>query len=227
MKPVVVKPALAAYAGDTSPRQKPVQGQYYMMGDDPSLPIMPKRPTLIDFFKLRFQSSSVQHLLQSAQLARQQGLNEKIILACLLHDISVIGFLRSDHGYWGAQMIEPYVDEEVSWAVKYHQSLRFYPDLSVGYEYPEAYLRYFGPDYRPEPYIERDYEYARNHRWYMSARMITLNDIYSFDPNVTVDLGNFIDLIGSHFRQPRDGLGFDGSSAAHIWRTIIWPNNFL
>ena len=24
-----------------------------------------------------------------------------------------------------------------------------------------------------------------------------------------------------------DGLGFDGSPVAHMWRTMIWPNNFL
>jgi len=29
-------------------------------------------------------------------------MDEKIILACLLHDIGVIGFIRADHGYWGA-----------------------------------------------------------------------------------------------------------------------------
>ena len=32
------------------------------------------------------------------------------MLACLLHDIGVAGFIRCDHGYWGAQLIEPYVD---------------------------------------------------------------------------------------------------------------------
>ena len=87
---------------------------------------MPDKPTLIDFFKLRFASTA--HLLQSAKHAlRNAGLPEKIVLACLLHDIGVVGFIRCDHGYWGAQMIEPYVDEEVSWAIRAHQALRFYP----------------------------------------------------------------------------------------------------
>ena len=53
------------------------------------------------------------------------------------------GLITSDHGYWGAQLIEPYVDEEVSWAVRHHQALRYFPDESVGYSYPEAYIRYF------------------------------------------------------------------------------------
>jgi hypothetical protein len=32
---------------------------------------------------------------------------------------------------------------------------------------------------------------------------------------------------GPHFRQPAGGLGFDGLEVAHMWRTMIWPNNFL
>jgi len=34
-------------------------------------------------------------------------------------------------------------------------------------------------------------------------------------------------VIGRNFRQPSQGLGFDGSPTAHMWRTMIWPNNFL
>ena len=52
-----------------------------------------------------------------------------------------------------------------------------------------------------------------------------------------VDL-RFTDLPGSwhHLTFPigqfsestfEEGLGFDGSPVAHMWRTMIWPNNFL
>jgi hypothetical protein len=37
----------------------------------------------------------------------------------------------------------------------------------------------------------------------------------------------FEDIIGRHFRQPAEGLGLDTSATAHMWRTLIWPNNFL
>src|SRR5216683_1154882 len=151
----------------------------------------------------------------------------KVILACLLHDIGVASFIRCDHGYWGAQMIEPYVEEEVSWAVRVHQALRFFPDESVGYKYPDMYVKYFGADYEPEPYIKAEYERARNHKWYMTARQICVNDIYSFDPNAKVDLNDFVDIIGRNFKQPKEGLGFDGSPSAHVWRTMMWPTRFL
>ncbi len=201
-------------------------GKRLLMGEDPRLPEMPEKPTLIDFFNLRF-APTTQHLLQSANLAQKNGLSEKMVLACLLHDISVIGFIRSDHGYWGAQMIEPYVDEEVSWAIRMHQCCRFFPDESVGYGYPENYVRMFGEDYQPEPYIKADYERARNHEWYMSARMICVNDLYSFEPDVVVELDQFTDIIGRHFKQPEEGLGNDNSPAAHMWRTLRRPCNAL
>jgi hypothetical protein len=198
-----------------------------MMGDDPALPKMSAAPTLFEFFEKRLHPHTVNHMLQSAHLALTSGVDEKGVLACLLHDIAVAGLISGDHGYWGAQLIEPYVDEEVAWAVRYHQALRFFPDPSVGYRYPQVYIDLFGEDYRPEPYIYAAYDYARHHKWYGKARMITLNDLYAFDPNAKVDLVTFADIIGRHFRQPKEGLGFDNSPVAHMWRTIIWPRNFL
>ena len=124
--PRELPPWFAELRADPPPR--------FLAGDDPRLPAMPEKPTLIDYFTHRF--GPCQHLLQSARLARQNGCDEKIVLACLLHDISVYGLLVPDHGYWGAQLIAPYVDEEVAWAVRYPQALRFYADEDAGYAYP-------------------------------------------------------------------------------------------
>ncbi|MEE2955655.1 MAG: hypothetical protein VX780_05945 [Pseudomonadota bacterium] len=201
-------------------------GKQLLMGEDPRLPKMPEKPTLLDFFKLRFSPSQA-HLLQSANLAQKNELPEKMVLACLLHDIAVNGFIRSDHGYWGAQLIEPYVDEEVSWAIRMHQCLRFFPDESVGYSYPENYVRMFGENYQPEPYIKAEYQRALKHKWYMSARMICVNDLYSFDPDVVVEMEQFEDIIGRHFKQPKEGLGNDNTPSSHMWRTLIRPCNPL
>jgi predicted HD phosphohydrolase len=190
----------------------------------PTLEPMPARPTLVDFFTLRFAPAT--HVLQSATDALKKGDKEETILACLLHDV-VLNLIRVDHGYWGAQLLEPYVSERVSWAIRYHQALRFYPDSSVGYEYPELYNRIFGRDYVPPAYIKQAYEFAREHKWYMDARMITVHDLYAFDPNMQVSLDPFIDIIGRHFKQPKEGLGFDNSPVAHMWRSLIYPDNPL
>jgi len=225
---IVVKSTIYT-SGERDPRlpvpRPPDDGRLYMMGHDPRLPRMPDKPTLFDYFTYRL--GPTQHPLQSARLAMKNGVGEKVVLACLLHDIAVAGFIRGDHGYWGAQLVEPYVDEEVSWGIRHHQALRFYADESVGYQYPESYVKLFGADYKPEPYIARAYKYARDHKWYMTSRLITVNDLYSFDPTVKVELEEFTDIIGRHFRQPEEGLGFDASPSAHMWRTIMWPTRYL
>jgi hypothetical protein len=61
----------------------------------------------------------------------------------------------------------------------------------------------------------------------MTGRMITICDIYAFDPNKKVKLEEFTDVIGRHFRQPKEGLGYDNSPVAHMWRAMIRPTKFL
>jgi hypothetical protein len=61
----------------------------------------------------------------------------------------------------------------------------------------------------------------------MEARLVTLNDLYAFDPDVEVSLDEFRDIIGRHFKQPKEGLGFDGSPVSHMWRSMISPDNPL
>jgi len=230
---VILPPAAAAMGTPVSAYQGALLAEtvhpdtVVMMGDNPALPTMPERPTLRDFFELRFSKIARSHLLQSAKVARENGLDEKVIIACMLHDIAIAGLLSANHGYWGAQMVAPYVDAEVAWAIEKHEALRYFPDESLGYTYPQAYIDYFGPDYDPPEYIKREHEAARQHRWYMTSRLITINDVYSFDSAAVVDFGEFEDMVGRNFRQPAEGLGFDGSPVAHMWRTMIWPNNFL
>src|SRR5881628_1418291 len=114
---IVIKSRLYQLAdGDTGPAPNAAAlmaknpNARVLMGDDPRLPPMPEKPTLIDFFKYRFGPAT--HLLQSARHAVNAGLPENMVLACLLHDISTIGLIRGDHGYWGAQLVEPYVERK-------------------------------------------------------------------------------------------------------------------
>ena len=186
---------------------------------------MPAAPTLVDFFALRF-TGTANHVLQSANLAKRNGMSEEIILACLLHD-TVQAMIKVDHGWWGAQLYEPYVPEKTAFAIRYHQALRFYEDKENGYEYPDLYRRMFGVDYKPEPYIEATYQMVRKHKWYIYPRQVTINDLYAFEPNVNPQLEEFTDIIGRHFKQPKEGLGFDNSPVAHMWRSIMRPDSPL
>src|SRR5439155_26648358 len=78
----IVKSAIYT-SGDRDPRQPApprTPGKKVMMGHDPRLPKMPDKPTLLDFFKLRFGPAN--HLMQSARLAQKNGIPEKLVLAC-------------------------------------------------------------------------------------------------------------------------------------------------
>ena len=70
------------------------------------------------------------------------------------------------------------------------RALRFYEDKEHGYEYPDLYRRMFGVDYKPEPYIEHAWQTAKKHKWYYESRMVTVNDLYAFEPNVQIRLFN-------------------------------------
>jgi hypothetical protein len=185
---------------------------------------MPKNPSLQDFFRLRFAPAN--HVLQSATRAMKTGMSEEIILACLLHDC-VLSLIKPDHGWWGAQLFEPYIPEKSTFAIRYHQTLRFYPDADAGYEYPDQYFRIFGEDYKPPAHIEATYKMLKNHKWYMEPRLVTVNDLYAFDPAAKVSIDPFEDIIGRHFKSPKEGLGNDNSPSAHMWRTLANPDQPL
>ncbi|HEY4340684.1 MAG TPA: hypothetical protein VGM97_12135 [Steroidobacteraceae bacterium] len=211
---------------DTKPTRKGVGNLFVArQGNVARLTPLPPQPTLADYFKLRF-TATANHCLQSANRAMKNGMSEEIVLACLLHD-TVQELIKVDHGWWSAQMYEPYVSAKVAFAIRYHQALRFYEDKSAGYEYPDLYRRIYGSDYRPEPYIERTYQMVRKHKWYLEPRMVTVNDLYAFEPNVNPVLEQFTDIIGRHFRQPAAGLGFDDSPSAHMWRSLSMPDHPL
>jgi hypothetical protein len=201
-------------------------GHLFVAGDGEThvrrLTPMPAKPTLADFFHLRFLSTG-NHVLQSANLAMKNGVGEEIILACLLHDVAQ-ELIKVDHGWWAAQLFEPYVPEQTAFAIRYHQALRFYPDEANGYPYPTVYSYVFGEDYKPEPYIAETYKMVRQHKWYFAARQVTINDLYSFDLNVNPSLDQFTDVVGRHFKQPEEGLGYDNSPVAHMWRSMIKPD---
>lgn len=186
------------------------------------LPAMSAAPTLAEFFEKRFMRTR-NHCFQSANKALERGMQEEVVLACLLHD-TVQELIKVDHGWWGAQLYEPYVPAITSWAIRYHQALRFYPDEEAGYFYPDLYYRLFGTDYVPPPHIVAAKDYARSHEWYHAAREVTVSDLYAFDANAVVSLDPFIDLIGRHFKQPKEGLGNDNSPVAHMWRSLADPD---
>lgn len=122
-------------------------------------------------------------------------------------------------------MIEPDVHAEVAWSVKYHQALRYFP--APEYDYPAINKEVSSEDFEPPDYLYQAREVAMAHPWYDSAMQVVVNDFYAFEQNTSLKFTAFTGLVERHFRRPASGLGFDESPSAHMWRTVIWPNNFL
>ena len=68
----------------------------------------------------------------------------------------------------------------------------------------------------------------RNHKWYMSGRHDhRARHLLVRSRTLQVELDEFTDIIGRNFRQPEQGLGFDNSPVAHMWRAMIRPAKYL
>jgi len=182
--------------------------------------------SLVDLIQNRFSSKTVAHCLRSAHYAKNSGQDDLHVFIALIHDLA-IDIISADHAWWGADLFAPYVDPRVSFAIRYHQACRFFNDSDYGYQVPEFYYCLFGKDLKLEPYMLEAYEYCKKHQWYEYARMVTVNDLYGFDPKSTPSLSEFIPLINKYFNQPKVGLGSDNSASAHMWRTVINPDKVL
>jgi hypothetical protein len=77
----------------------------------------------------------------------------------------------------------------------------------AAYRYPDTYEQFFGKDYQPPEYLRQAHVHARNHRWYMASRLITVNDIYSFEAGREIDPAFSLTSSDVIFDNPRRGWG--------------------
>lgn len=59
------------------------------------------------------------HSLQAATRALRAGEPDDMVVACLLHDAAV-GIAPTNHGQVAAEILRPYVSDEVYWVIKHH-----------------------------------------------------------------------------------------------------------
>ena len=170
---------------DTRPTRRGVGNLFASpTGNVKRLPPMPESPTLLDFFSLRFTPRRI--MFCRARIAR-----------CERHvggDHSRLPAARRGAGT--DQGRSRLVGRAALRALRFGKSRVRHP-LSSGaalLRRPCARLRVsgslpqlFGDDYKPEPYIEATYKMVRNHKWYMEPRLVTVNDLYAFDPNVEAE----------------------------------------
>ena len=97
-----------------------------------------------------------QHSLQSATLAYEDGADEELVIAALLHDIGDV-VAPYNHGEVAAAILKPYVSEKTYWIVKHHCVFQgYYYNHHLGGD------RHARDRYRDNPYFE-DCRYFCHH----------------------------------------------------------------
>jgi predicted HD phosphohydrolase len=146
------------------------------------------------------------HALQTATLAERDGADADWIVAALLHDIGD-GLAPQNHDRFAAEMLRPFVREEVTWVVEHHGAFQM-----VYYAQHYGWNRFERDKYRDSPYYQSCVKFCA--RWDQAA----------FDPDYpTATLDHFAPLVRAVFARTaydpaviRTGevLGVPGPSAA-------------
>lgn len=133
-----------------------------------------------------YKITRLQHALQSATRAERDGADSDWIVAALLHDIGD-GLAPQNHDKMAAEIIRPFVREEVSWVVEHHGSFQmvYYAQHYDGWD------QYEREKYRESPYYQSCVDFCE--RW----------DQSSFDPEYDMlDLAHFEPMVQEIFTRP-------------------------
>jgi predicted HD phosphohydrolase len=133
-----------------------------------------------------YQLSRLDHVLQCATRATRDNADDDWVAAALLHDIGDV-LAPFTHGQVAAEILRPFVREEVAWVVQNHGVFQMYYNKSLGAEERNARDRFKG-----HPYYQMAIDFCEN--W----------DQCSFDPQYQQEsLEFFIPLIRRIFaREP-------------------------
>ena len=133
-----------------------------------------------------FAVDQLTHCLQTATRAERAGADKEVVVASLCHDLGKV-VSNPNHGAIAAEMLKPYVREDVYHMVKHHQDFQ-----------GKHYFHHFGGDpdarekYSGEPWFALTAQFADD--W----------DQVAFDPDYdTEPLEHFEPLVMELFASPR------------------------
>jgi predicted HD phosphohydrolase len=137
-----------------------------------------------------FATDQLTHCLQTATLAERAGADDEVVVASLCHDIGKAVSVPN-HGAIAAEMLKPYVSDDIYHAVKHHQDFQgryYYEHLGLD---KNARDRFAG-----EP-------------WYdMAEKLVDRWDAPAFDPSYDIDsLDSFAPEVGRVFSRPKRMAG--------------------
>ena len=132
-----------------------------------------------------YQVTRLEHSLQSASRAEEDGADIEMIVAALVHDIGD-ALAPENHSQMAAAIIRPYVRAEVTWILEMHglfQMVYYADKLGLDKDGRDAYL---------------------GHKWFDSAeRFCEKWDQMSFDPDYpTKPLSHFEPMVREIFSRP-------------------------
>lgn len=129
-----------------------------------------------------FGVTQLHHALQTASMAKRGGASEEMVLGALCHDIGKV-ISVPNHGQIAAEILKPYVSEDVYWIIRTHQDFQ-----------GRHYFHHFDRD----PNARDKY---KNEPWYALAEQFTDEwDQAAFDPAYPVmPLSEFEPLVRKYF----------------------------
>jgi len=129
-----------------------------------------------------YQINRLEHGLQSASRAEKDGADLDWIVAALIHDIGD-GLSPQNHDRMAAEIIRPFVREEVAWVVEKHGIFQ---------------MKYYAHHYDWDP-DKRD-EFRGHPYWQSCADFCDRWDQMSFDPDYPMkDLDHFAPMVHEVF----------------------------
>jgi predicted HD phosphohydrolase len=136
--------------------------------------------------ELGFAADQLTHSLMTATLARRAGASDEEVVAALCHDIGKL-FSVPNHGPVAAEMLKPYVSEDIYHAIYWHQDFQ-----------GEHYFAFLGKDPSAR-------ERHRGQPWYdFAARLVDEWDAPAFDPEFDADpLESFASELERVFSRPK------------------------
>ena len=140
----------------------------------------------LEAIEVGFAANQLTHSLMAATLARRAGASDEEVVAALCHDLGKL-FSIPNHGAIAAEMLKPYVSEDIYHAVRHHQEFQ-----------GRYYLEHLGKD--PE-----GRERFRDESWYeFAAKLVDEWDAPAFDPDFDIDsLESFEPEVTRVFTHPR------------------------
>ena len=133
-----------------------------------------------------YRVSRLEHSLQSATRAYEDGREEEYVVAALLHDLGD-SLAPHTHGEMTAAILAPFVSERLCWIVKHHGAFQqFYYGRQTGAD-PDARERW------------------RDHEWYADCvEFCERYDQNCFDPAYeSLPIEMFVPLVERVFAEPR------------------------